>query len=447
MDSIQTLADRLAIYLAAYKHYVEVKSRARLQDVTVFGESLARDLAEIVFGYTDLVNLNLATSFPAIDLGSEKTACAIQVTITGDSTKIIETQRKFLEHGLDRTYSKLKFIILGEKQATYESQQIVREKGGFNFDPYKDIYDLGDLFRILVSTAEPAKFEAFSKRLEHELGSAIRPYLLGADRPGQHLRRLLEAHDVRITDAVQALKPFSMTRTIYSNSTSLTEAASKELIQYVAKQFWVSEEWIDGSCGHIYCNSPGAERGTDWRRTLRGAYDLIASTCSGGEKLDLIIPAGINLKELDTIEDVVDHNACNYEHFFLVARKNNDFSIDCFRLLLSDKLSYQGCRNGIFLLFVAAEIYEIRTQKKTYIDVYEAPKDQILNCYAGTDFLVDIYRSGQLIGNHKDFVYCNRGVLNATPDVPNRLASLLQENLTEFVVRYPSSIPTTILFP
>ena len=76
MNSNQTLADRLAIYLAAYKHYVAIKSKARLQDGAIFGEALARDLAEIVFDYKDLVNLNLKTSFPAIDLGSAAAGCA-----------------------------------------------------------------------------------------------------------------------------------------------------------------------------------------------------------------------------------------------------------------------------------------------------------------------------------------------------------------------------------
>lgn len=127
INSTQTLADRLAIYLAAYKHYVDLKSKARLLDVAIFGEPFARDLAEIVFGYKDLVNLNLQKSFPAVDLGSLAEACAIQVTISGDSRKIVETQRKFFEHGLDDTYSKLKFIVLRDKQGSYDSQQIVRQ--------------------------------------------------------------------------------------------------------------------------------------------------------------------------------------------------------------------------------------------------------------------------------------------------------------------------------
>jgi hypothetical protein len=139
MNSIQDLANRLAIYLAAYKHYVELKSKAGLLDVAIFGEPLARDLAEIVFDFKDLVNLNLGTNFPAVDLGSLPAGCAIQVTLSVSTTKVVETQKKFFEHGLDRTYSALKFIALRDKQKNYDNQQITRSRGTFDFDPDRDI--------------------------------------------------------------------------------------------------------------------------------------------------------------------------------------------------------------------------------------------------------------------------------------------------------------------
>ncbi|MCY0852452.1 SMEK domain-containing protein [Cupriavidus sp. D39] len=447
MNSNQTLADRLAIYLAAYKHYVAIKSKARLQDGAIFGEALARDLAEIAFDYKDLVNLNLKTSFPAIDLGSAAAGCAIQVTTTSSTTKILETQRKFFKHRLDRTFSKLKFIVLTDKQKTYESKQIVRAKGAFSFDPKVDIYDLGDLFNILVAAANPVKFEAFYKRLESELGSAIRPYLLGADRPGQHLRDLLDAHDVRTTDAVQALSSFGMTRSIFSDTMSISEVCSRDLIQYVAEQFWVSSDWIDGTYTHIYSGGPGEENGTDWRRSLRGAYDLVKHASSTGERLGLLMPAGLSLREVDATKDVVDPNADDYEPFFLFSRKTNEFAVDCFRLVISDPLRYRGCREGIFLLFFAAEIYQVETGDTTYIEVYEAPRANIMSCYLGDSFLVDLYRAGQLIGNHKDYIYSDGVVLRATRDVPSRLAPMLQENLTELIDRRSASSPVAIVFP
>lgn len=447
MDSLQAHADRLAIYLAAYKHYVEIKSNAGLLDIAKFGEPLARDLVEIAFGYNDLVNLNLRTNFPAIDLGSTTAGCAFQVTTNGETAKIIETQQKFLEHKLDSKYPKLKFIILRDKQGTYESQRIVRTQGDFSFDPMKDIYDLGDLYTILVAEADPTKFEAFYKRLESELGSGIRPYLLGADLPGQHLRDLFEAHGASRTDAVKALKQFGVNRDIYSKTTSLGEAASKDLIQYVAEQFCVSCDWIDGTYAHIYSGGPGAEERTDWRRKLRGAYDLVKSATENGERFDLIIPDEDSLSKLDAVDDVVDTKMSNYEHFFLVARKKNDFLVDRFRQVISDPLSYGPCRVGIFLLFVAAEIFEIETQQKTYIDVYVAPRAAILSCYHGDKLLIDVYESDYWYRNHKDFIYSDgRGRLTATKDVPSRLAPLLNQCLSEFAGGRSASLPVEIMF-
>jgi len=449
MDSIQTLTDRVAIYLAAYKYYVDVKTKAGLLDSAIFGESLARDLVKIVFGYEDLANLNLDKSFTAIDLGSLEEACAFQVTLTTSAAKIVETQQMFFKHHLDETYHRLMFIILRDKTSSYNNQKILREAGSFSFDPNKDVLDLGDLFNMLVVEAAPAKLDAFSKRLETELGSVIRPYLQVVDLPGERLQALFSRHDVRITDAVQALKPFGMTREIFANKMSIAELASRNLIRFVAEQFWVSEDWIDGTYGHIYSGGPGEERTTDWRRSLRGAYELVKRVSSSGERLNLIIPAESNLAELDHIGDVVDQVDDKYEHFFLVARKKNDFAVDSFRSIISDPLSYLKCRDGIFLLFVAMELYEIETQKTTYIDIFKTPRELLKGCSMGDKFLVELVdHSGHYIGNHKDFVYyADGGRLMATQDVPRRLASVLQEHLTEFVSRHPSSFPATIAFP
>lgn len=448
MDSTQDLANRLAIYLSAYKHNVAIKSKARLLDIAIFGEAFCRDIAEIAFGYKDLVNLNLKMNYPAIDLGSAEAACAIQVTITASSAKIAETLEKFFEHGLDSTYSKLKIIILGDKQGTYKSKRIIREKGAFRFDPNEDIYDLGDLFDILVKAADPEKFEAFNKRMERALSSSIRPYLLGFDRPGQNLRQLFEAHDVTPTNAVSALRRFEVNRAIYSSTVSLSEKASKELIQYVARQFSVSGDWIDGQCSHIYCNGPDYETTTDWRRSLRGAYDLVERIRSQGEELDLIIPTGFTLSEMDESPDIVDQHSSSYAHFFLSARRQmNDFSVGRFRLILGDPITYRPCREGIFLLFMAAELYEIQTGCKTYLNVHEAPSIDILNCYSGDLFLADLFRLGQLVGNHKDFVWFGGAPsLKATKNVPKLVATMLQENLTDFVAHQRSPLPRTIEF-
>ncbi|MDN7559155.1 hypothetical protein [Burkholderia orbicola] len=95
------------------------------------------------------------------------------------------------------------------------------------------------------------------------------------------------------------------------------------------------------------------------------------------------------------------------------------------------------------------ELYEIETQKTTYIDIFKTPRQFLKGCSIGDKFLVELVdHSGHYIVNRKDFVYyADGGRLMATRDVPRWLASVLQEYLTEFVSRHPSSFPATIAFP
>lgn len=304
---------------------------------------------------------------------------------------------------------------------------------------------IDDMRAAFMQTLSPANA---NKEVLHsnELGSNIRPYLLGMDRPGQNLRRLFEAHDVTPTNATSALNSYGINRAIYSSTSDLSNAAGKELIQYVARQFAVSGDWIDGQSSHIYCGGVDNEKSTEWRRSLRGAYDFIKRICTNQEELDLIIPAELTLSKLDELPDVVDIHSTSYENFYVAARKKNDFLEECFRLVINDPLTYRPCRDGIFFLFMAAELYEIETGCKTYLNVRVARRDDILSCQFGDLFLVDLFRVGSLVRNHKDFIYYDGAKLIATADVPSRLAEMLQQNLTQFVAHRSTALPKTIEF-
>lgn len=450
MYPIQTLIDRLAIYLAAYKHYIDIKSHARLLDGAILGEALAKDLATVAFGYNDLINLNLVKNYPAIDLGSIASGCAIQVTLMASSTKVVETQQKFFDHGLDNKYKKLKFICLREKQIEYDSQKIVRELGDFRFDPMQDIYDLKDLFKILVDQPDQIKITLFCQRLETELGSAIRPYLLGVDRPGQNMRQLFDQHDVTVSNAVAALARFNVSRNMIGNNMLLAEAATPDMIRYIAEQFWVSSDWLEGIDDYIYSAAPGIESSTMWRRNLQDAYQLIKNSCENGEKLQLIIPTELSESFLDDIEDILDHYDPRYEHFYLVTHEQNDFMVPRYRMVISDILKYSPMRKGILLLFLAAEIYEyelIQQGKRLYLEVIAVPREEILGCYRGGKFLVEFSRSNHRINNHKDYFYIgSNNSFIATSKVPWRYEVFLQDELTTFIKRSKTTIPAAIHF-
>ncbi|AYD65845.1 hypothetical protein DVB37_19420 [Achromobacter sp. B7] len=430
-----SLVHRLAIYLAAYKHYLDFKTQAGLLDAAVLGEAVALDLARITWGYTDLENLNLKHNFPAVDLGTKSGDCAIQVTVTSSSTKIVETQEKFFEHGIMNTYAKLIFVILGEKQASYDSQRIVRSQGEFKFDPEKDIYDLNDLYNIVAKSGDAAKIEQFADRIEQELSDKIRPFLAGVDKPGQNLRRLFEAHDVSIANAVEPLKKFGITRSIFSNNTSLSEAADLHVVSYIADQFSVASDWIDGSYGHIYNGRPGSVP-QDWRRSLEKSYQVIREAISNSEELILLIPSEVGLNSLDRVKDVADVKSADYQHFFLAARKTNDFGEHRYRMAISEPLSYKGTRDGIFLIFLAAEIHEAITQKTIYINVVGVPRDELLSCYSGDRFLVDLVRHAPTLGNQRDFLQAaNNGFMTRSIVSPSTVG-VLQQMLTDYASRH-----------
>ncbi len=457
-ESTATLTERVAHQLTDYQRYIEIKTNAGLLDVAIFGEALARDLAKIAFGYTDLINLNLDKSFPAIDLASAAASCAVQVTLSADSKKIAETQRKFFGKGLHKTYARLKFITLKKKPTSYRSEKIVREHDGFTFDPKKDVFDLGDLYRRIVLDGQRGRLEEFGRRLDAEREGTLqktatqpdlqRSHSTEVTLPALHLRRLFNAHRVLATDAIEGMRQFGVTREIYADDLKLSNAVGRSLIDHVATAFSVSQFWIDGTDDHIYSGGPGAELSTGWRRSLLGAYELVDRLASEGQTLTLFVPHGATLRELDDTSDVIDRRESGYRRFFLVAQKKNAFLAERYRIVVADHLSYRPCRDGLFLLFLAAELRRLVTQQQVYIDLWETSEELVESCSIGSGFIVELKGAGGPFRNHTDFIFYNPSerCLRATEDVPPRLASRLQQELSEFGARGPVRLPKTITF-
>ena len=69
-------------------------------DINVESENLLRQLFSVVYGHTDLRNLNMSEglNFPAIDLGDDEARIAYQITSTPNIQKIKDTLKKFVDY-------------------------------------------------------------------------------------------------------------------------------------------------------------------------------------------------------------------------------------------------------------------------------------------------------------------------------------------------------------
>ncbi|MBM0748595.1 SMEK domain-containing protein [Pantoea eucrina] len=433
MDSKAMLADRLSIYLTAYKYYIETKSKVRLFDVAIFGESFACKVAGIVFDYDDLINLNLSTkNYPAIDLGSNAKRHAIQVTINGKSEKIEKTIETYLNNGLENKYQELRFIILGNKQKEYTSQNITQKNGAFKFNPEEDIYDLNDLYRIIVDKGDTKKMHDFIICIEEELGNKIRPYLVNYNKPAQNLRNLFEIHDVTMTSAVTALSPFGLTRKIYSAMDELNELIKPKLIDYLASQFGVSYEWLAGDVEHIYNNSRDIAPDTSWRRSLCLAMKFIIDIEKSGETLGVFLPSEVILEEVTALDNGVTFPAVANNRFIVFSEKINDLNVSCFRLRLIEPLYFTKTYHGLLLLFLAAEILEHNDKKKHYINIFNVELDKLLACEKGQMFIAEVKIDSNLFDNHKYLVRIENGTIHAS-NIPLSAKSFLEKTFEEFV--------------
>ncbi|MFZ2308512.1 MAG: SMEK domain-containing protein [Rhodoferax sp.] len=118
----------------------------------------------------DLKSMNLMKhNYPAIDLGDKGRRVCFQVTGENSSTKIEKTIKTFFEHGLDKDYDKLKFLILTTKRA-YSKKFTV--PGSFDFDASDDVFDVDDVLKTIESKP-PAVIDAIHSFVERELSSVL----------------------------------------------------------------------------------------------------------------------------------------------------------------------------------------------------------------------------------------------------------------------------------
>ena len=100
------IVDRMSLLEA----HVSGRVAHGLNDVTSALEVLYREVLNLTHGW-NLTSANFPDrNFPAVDLHDVAQCLAIQVTVTCDTGKIVETQDTFMRHKLDTQYDRLIFV-------------------------------------------------------------------------------------------------------------------------------------------------------------------------------------------------------------------------------------------------------------------------------------------------------------------------------------------------
>jgi len=161
-DYIEQITDALALL----SRKVEIKNSLNLTDLNICAEDFYKDLLNLTFGYK-LKNLNESESnAAAIDLYDLENEIAIQVTSTSAIVKTRTTVRKFIENKFYNNYSRL--IIFNLVEVTRHKEPFVGEKGVFQIDTKKDIWDYKD-FAHKIMNKETAELSKIADFLQQEL--------------------------------------------------------------------------------------------------------------------------------------------------------------------------------------------------------------------------------------------------------------------------------------
>lgn len=149
--------------LSQLQSMVALSNSQQLYDIDHTLEDFCVGLLNIIFGWK-LKNINYENrNTPAIDLGDEDEGVAIQITSDKTGEKIKSTINKFLGKNLDKKYSRLKVVLLVQKQNRYSFSYDV--KGRISFSPQYDILDFSDL---LTSIKEKNKLREIYEYIQNE---------------------------------------------------------------------------------------------------------------------------------------------------------------------------------------------------------------------------------------------------------------------------------------
>lgn len=129
------------------RNIIEMSVAQNLTSLNVISENFFRDLLNLILK-SKFQNLNVDLgNAAAIDLGDKSQAMCIQVTSTGDKSKITKTVKKFVEHGLHNDYKRL-IVLIATKKKKYQADKASSPNSEFEIDLKKDVWDWDDLVKL-----------------------------------------------------------------------------------------------------------------------------------------------------------------------------------------------------------------------------------------------------------------------------------------------------------
>lgn len=124
----------------------------------------------------------IQANYPAIDLGDSTNRIAYQITSERRSDKVQHTLDKFVEHGLDKRYDAVRILIIGDRQATYNSVVV---PPSLQFDCDRDVMGIEELVKQ-IGNLDSARLE----NLQAILAEEVRPPIAGQSRADDDIVKL-----------------------------------------------------------------------------------------------------------------------------------------------------------------------------------------------------------------------------------------------------------------
>ena len=139
---LQEVHNRIRGLLAQLSLEVKGASAMGQTDIHRLSEIIVHPVLKTTLKLPALRNLNAQErqNFPGIDLGDSQAGVGIQVTASADASKIRDTIKKCIRHGIYETYPHLRFFVLTEKQGTYRLDLEADLDGKVTFDPRVDVW-------------------------------------------------------------------------------------------------------------------------------------------------------------------------------------------------------------------------------------------------------------------------------------------------------------------